>query len=127
MLKVVSLVGARPQFIKEAVIMSEVQKTCAWNHVLVHSGQHYDMNMSDLFFTELQIPTPKYFLGIGSSSHAKQTAAVLEKFEDILVKEKPDLVLLYGDTNTTVAGANTRSPSIARVKSKRRFFFMIII
>ncbi len=105
MLKVVSLVGARPQFIKEAVIMSEVQKTCAWNHVLVHSGQHYDMNMSDLFFTELQIPTPKYFLGIGSSSHAKQTAGVLEKFEDILVKEKPDLVLLYGDTNTTVAGA----------------------
>ncbi|ADE57835.1 UDP-N-acetylglucosamine 2-epimerase [Aminobacterium colombiense DSM 12261] len=102
---IISLVGARPQFIKEAVIASEVHKTNAWNHILVHSGQHYDVNMSDLFFEELQIPTPKYFLEVGSSSHGKQTAAVLEKFEDILLQEKPDLVLVYGDTNTTVAGA----------------------
>lgn len=102
---IISLVGAHPQFIKEAVIASEVHKTNAWNHILVHSGQHYDVNMSDLFFEELQIPTPKYFLEVGSSSHGKQTAAVLEKFEDILLQEKPDLVLVYGDTNTTVAGA----------------------
>lgn len=103
--KVISLVGARPQFIKEAVIASEVYKTNEWNHVLVHSGQHYDANMSDLFFQELQIPTPRYFLGIGSSSHGKQTAAVLDKFEDILLQERPDMILVYGDTNTTVAGA----------------------
>ena len=103
--KVISLVGARPQFIKEAVIASEVYKANAWNHVLVHSGQHYDANMSDLFFQELQIPTPQYFLEVGSSSHGKQTALVMEKFEDILLLEKPDMVIVYGDTNTTVAGA----------------------
>jgi UDP-GlcNAc3NAcA epimerase len=103
--KIISLVGARPQFIKEAVIASEVYKTNAWNHVLVHSGQHYDANMSDLFFEELHIPTPQYFLEVGSSSHGKQTALVLEKFEDILLLEKPDMVLVYGDTNTTIAGA----------------------
>lgn len=103
--KIISLVGARPQFIKEAIIASEVYKTNAWNHILVHSGQHYDTNMSDLFFQELQIPTPQYFLEVGSSSHGKQTALVLEKFEDILLLEKPDMVIVYGDTNTTVAGA----------------------
>lgn len=103
--KIISLVGARPQFIKEAIIASEVYKTNAWNHILVHSGQHYDTNMSDLFFQELQIPTPQYFLEVGSSSHGKQTALVMEKFEDILLLEKPDMVIVYGDTNTTVAGA----------------------
>jgi UDP-N-acetylglucosamine 2-epimerase len=105
MKKVVSLVGARPQFIKEAVIGAEVRRQNAWNHILVHSGQHYDANMSDIFFTELGMKKPDYFLGVGSGLHGRQTAEVLTKFEELLVKEKPDLVLVYGDTNTTVAGA----------------------
>ncbi len=105
MKKVVSLVGARPQFIKEAVIGAEVRRQNAWNHSLVHSGQHYDANMSDIFFTELDMKHPDYFLGVGSGSHGKQTAEVLAKFEELLLNEKPDLVLVYGDTNTTVAGA----------------------
>jgi len=105
MKKVVSLVGARPQFIKEAVIGAEVRRRNAWNHILVHSGQHYDANMSDIFFTELDMKQPDYFLGVGSGFHGKQTAEVLTKFEALLLQEKPDLVLVYGDTNTTVAGA----------------------
>lgn len=105
MKKVVSLVGARPQFIKEAVIGAEVRRRNAWNHILIHSGQHYDANMSDIFFTELDMKQPDYFLGVGSGLHGRQTAEVLTKFEELLLNEKPDLVLVYGDTNTTVAGA----------------------
>lgn len=105
MKKVVSLVGARPQFIKEAVIGAEVRRRSAWNHILVHSGQHYDANLSDIFFTELDMKQPDYLLGVGSGLHGKQTAEVLTKFEELLLNEKPDLVLVYGDTNTTVAGA----------------------
>lgn len=104
-MKVVSLVGARPQFIKEAVINHIVQDVIAWTHVLVHSGQHYDFNMSGKFFEELGIPRPDYSLGVGSGSHAEQTADAMIKFEQVLLKEKPDMVLLYGDTNTTLAGA----------------------
>lgn len=105
MLKVISLVGVRPQFIKEAVISKVVHKNNAWNHVLVHSGQHYDFNMSSTFFDELGIPKPDYFLGVGSGSHAVQTAEAMCKFEEVLLKEKPELVIVYGDTNTTLAGA----------------------
>ena len=104
-MKVVSLVGARPQFIKEAVVNKAVRESNAWRHVLVHSGQHYDFNMSGTFFDELGIPKPDYFLGVGSGSHAVQTADAMCKFEDVLLKEKPDMVMLYGDTNTTLAGA----------------------
>lgn len=103
--KVVSLIGARPQFIKEAVVNKAVRESNAWSHVLVHSGQHYDFNMSGTFFEELGIPKPDYFLGVGSGSHAVQTADAMCKFEDVLLKEKPDLVMVYGDTNTTLAGA----------------------
>ena len=105
MKKVVSLVGARPQFIKEAVVNKAVRDTNMWHHILVHSGQHYDFNMSGTFFEELGIPKPDYFLGVGSGSHAVQTADAMCKFEDVLLKEKPDMVMLYGDTNTTLAGA----------------------
>ena len=105
MKKVVSLVGARPQFIKEAVIGAEVRRQNAWNHILVHSGQHYDANMSDIFFTELDMKKPDYFLGVGSGLHGRQTAEVLTKFEELLLNEKPDIVRVYGDTSTTVAGA----------------------
>lgn len=107
MLKVLSLVGARPQFIKEAVVNEAVRKVGAWEHVLVNSGQHYDFNMAGTFFDELNIPVPKYNMGVGSGTHAEQTADAMCKFEKIIIHEKPDLVLLYGDTNTTLAGAIT--------------------
>lgn len=104
-MKIVSLVGARPQFIKEALLSSHVHQKKAWEHVLVHSGQHYDTNMSDIFFQELDIPKPDYYLGIGSCSHAAMTASALVQIENILLKEKPTALLVYGDTNTTLAGA----------------------
>ena len=104
-MKIISLVGARPQFIKEALVGAAVRQSHAWQHVLVHSGQHYDANMSDIFFEELGIPRPDYLLGIGGGSHAQMTAAALTGMEDILLKEKPDALLVYGDTNTTLAGA----------------------
>lgn len=104
-MKLVSLVGARPQFVKEALVGEAARRLGAWRHVLVHSGQHYDANMSDVFFEELGIPQPDYHLGIGSGSHARMTAAALTGMEDILLKEAPDALLVYGDTNTTLAGA----------------------
>lgn len=104
-MKVLSLIGARPQFIKEALVGAAVRERNAWQHVLLHSGQHYDTNMSDVFFEELGIPQPEYYLGIGSGSHASMTAKALTATENILLQEKPDALLVYGDTNTTLAGA----------------------
>lgn len=104
-MKLISLVGARPQFIKEAIVNQAIRERNAWHHILVHSGQHYDFNMSGTFFDELGIPRPDYFLGVGSGSHAVQTADAMCKFEEVLLKEKPDMVMVYGDTNTTLAGA----------------------
>lgn len=104
-MKVVSLVGARPQFVKEAIISETVRAAKAWDHVLVHSGQHYDAVMSDVFFQELGIPTPRYNLGVGSGAHGAMTAAALDAMEKVLEKERPDALLVYGDTNTSLAGA----------------------
>lgn len=103
-MKTLSLVGARPQFVKEAIFNLAVREANAWQHVLVHSGQHYDINMSDVFFQELEIPKPDYFMGIGSGTHGAMTAAALTAMEDILIQEKPDQLIVYGDTNTTLAG-----------------------
>lgn len=125
MKKVVSLVGARPQFIKEAVVNAAVRKAGAWDHVLVNSGQHYDFNMAGTFFDELSIPVPKYNMGVGSGTHAEQTSDAMCKFEKILLDEKPDMVLLYGDTNTTLAGAIAASKlhiPIAHVEAGPRTF-----
>jgi UDP-GlcNAc3NAcA epimerase len=104
-MKILTVVGARPQFIKAAAVSRSVAGRAGVEEVLLHTGQHYDDNMSDLFFRELEIPAPKYHLGIGSGTHGVQTGRMLEALDAILVDERPDWVLVYGDTNSTLAGA----------------------
>jgi len=99
------VVGARPQFIKAAVVSRFLRVTPGVSEVLVHTGQHYDDNMSKVFFEELKVPLPDYHLGIGGGSHGKNTGRMLEAIERVLVREKPDWVLVYGDTDSTLAGA----------------------
>jgi UDP-GlcNAc3NAcA epimerase len=103
-MKILSVVGARPQFIKAAPV-GRALRQAGITEVLLHTGQHYDHSMSSVFFSELGIPEPQYNLGVGSGSHAAQTAAMLMGIEDVLLKEQPDTALIYGDTNSTLAGA----------------------
>lgn len=101
-MKIVTVVGARPQFIKAAVV-SRGLSACGWQEILVHTGQHYDANMSDVFFQELGIMQPSMNLGIGSGSHGAQTGRMLEALEGAMQAHRPDVVLVYGDTNSTLA------------------------
>lgn len=107
MIKIVTIIGARPQIIKAAALSRAIKNkfSSAILEVIVHTGQHYDTNMSQVFFDEMGIPAPDYNLNTGSGSHGKQTAAMIIGIEEILVNEKPQAIVLYGDTNSTLAGA----------------------
>lgn len=126
-MKVVSIVGARPQFIKAVLVSKELRK----NHeeILVHTGQHYDAELSQVFFDELGIPEPNYNLGIGSDTHARQTGRMMIAIEKVLVSEEPDLVLVYGDTNSTLAGALVAAKlhvPVAHIEAGPRMFNMSV-
>jgi UDP-GlcNAc3NAcA epimerase len=104
-MKLVTIVGARPQFIKAAALSRAFQEIGEIEEVIVHTGQHFDKNMSDVFFEEMQIPHPQYNLAINSLSHGAMTGRMIEKIEAVLLEEKPDFLLVFGDTNSTLAGA----------------------
>lgn len=126
-MKIFTVVGARPQFIKAAVISRAIVEKTEINEVLVHTGQHFDSNMSEIFFREMDIPKPKYQLNINSMSHGKMTGRMLEGLEELMLKERPSVVLVYGDTNSTLAGALAASKlhiPIAHVEAGLRSFNM---
>jgi UDP-GlcNAc3NAcA epimerase len=105
MRKIVTVLGARPQFIKASIVSHAIDQTPTLSEVVVHTGQHFDANMSAVFFSELGMRAPNYFLNINSSSHGEMTGRMLIEVERVLLNEKPDIVLVYGDTNSTLAGA----------------------
>lgn len=127
MIKILTIIGARPQIIKAAAISRAINTHFIdkIKEVIVHTGQHYDNNMSQVFFEELGIPRPDYNLGVGSGPHGRQTARMIEGIEEILVKERPNFIILYGDTNSTLAGAVAASKlhvPIAHVEAGLRSF-----
>jgi UDP-GlcNAc3NAcA epimerase len=105
MKKIMTVVGARPQFIKAAPVSRALRNSGGLVEILVHTGQHYDQNISNVFFDELELPKPDHYLGVGSGSHGQMTGAMLEKLNLLLQRNRPDCVLVYGDTNSTLAGA----------------------
>ncbi|WP_346848622.1 MULTISPECIES: non-hydrolyzing UDP-N-acetylglucosamine 2-epimerase [unclassified Clostridium] len=112
-MKIITVIGARPQFIKAAAVSNKLREK--HEEILVHTGQHYDENMSKIFFDELNIPYPNYNLSVGSGGHGKQTGEMMTKLEEIYEKEKPDMILVYGDTNSTLAGALVASKMLIPV------------
>ena len=126
-MKIVTILGARPQFIKAGTVSREFAKHDEIEEVIVHTGQHYDANMSDIFFDEMKIPKPHYNLDINGLGHGAMTGQMLEKIEEVLEKEKPDWVMVYGDTNSTIAGALAASKlhiKVAHVEAGLRSFNM---
>lgn len=104
-MKVCHVVGARPNFMKVAPVLTALKARRSFTQILVHTGQHYDVNMSDVFFEQLEIPAPDFDLAVGSGTHAIQTAEIMTRLESVIVEQRPDLVLVYGDVNSTVAAA----------------------
>ena len=132
-MKIITIVGARPQFVKAAVVSRAIEEYNAKNtgekiqELIVHTGQHFDENMSEVFFDQMNIPKPHYNLEINSLSHGAMTGKMLEKIETVLIKEKPDWVLVYGDTNSTIAGALAAKKlqiKVAHVEAGLRSFNM---
>jgi len=126
-MKILTILGARPQFIKAGSVSREIKKHKSIQEVIVHTGQHYDSNMSDIFFDEMQIPKPDYFLGIGGKSHGAMTGQMIEKIEEVVLKEQPDWMMVYGDTNSTLAGAIVASKlhvKLAHIEAGLRSFNM---
>jgi UDP-N-acetylglucosamine 2-epimerase (non-hydrolysing) len=114
MTHILHVVGARPNFVKAAPVLRSIRQR-GIRQTLVHTGQHYDRNMSDVFFTQLEIPEPDFNLNVGSGSHAAQTAEIMRRFEPVVLEQKPDIVLVYGDVNSTVAAALVCSKLLIRV------------
>jgi len=104
-MKIATVIGARPQFIKAVMVSREIANHDQIEEVIIHTGQHFDKNMSHIFFKEMGIPKPNYNLGIHSFSHGAMTGRQLEEIEKVLIQEKPNWVLVYGDTNSTLAGS----------------------
>lgn len=126
-MKILTILGARPQFIKAATLSRQIAKNSNITELICHTGQHYDENMSEIFFNQMKIPKPDYFLGIGGKTHGAMTGQMMEKIEKIAMMQKPDFMLVYGDTNSTLAGALVASKlhiKLAHVEAGLRSFNM---
>ncbi len=126
-MKILTILGARPQFIKAGTVSREIAKYDEIDEVIVHTGQHYDANMSDIFFDEMKIAKPNYFLGIGGKSHGAMTGQMIEKIEEVALEVDPDWIMVYGDTNSTLAGAIVASKlhiKLAHIEAGLRSFNM---